>query len=125
MKEGFNVVAPLEIAVDHESDAEGDQDGAEQESKSDAEQKAHGVLALGSWNRRGKAPDGFFLASQNRANDVDIGGQPEFNLVARLPEQINARANHERANDSQKLRHGYLPRPAVRDRKRGDAARAL
>ena len=65
MREGFNFAAPLEIAVDHESDAEGDEDRAEQESKPDAEKKAYGMLALGRWNRGGKASDGFFLAAKN------------------------------------------------------------
>src|ERR1700733_13509652 len=61
-----------------------------------------------------------FLAAENRAKDVDVGGEPEFDFVARLPEQVDTGANHERADDSEKLGHGYRPRPAVREKYWGE-----
>ena len=74
------------------------------------------MLAFGSWDSGRENAGGVFLATQNRTEDVDVGGEPEFNFVARLPEQVDACANHERTDNAEKLWHGYRPRPAVREK---------
>ena len=57
-----------------------------------------------------------FLAAKYRAENTDISRHPKFDFVARLPQQIAACTNHEGADDSEKFRDGYLPRPAVREK---------
>ena len=118
MREGFTCDECSEIFVDQKRDADGDQHRAEKERKSYTEEKADGVFAFGGWDSGGEHSRGgdVFLAAKNRAENVDVGGYPEFDFVARLPEQIETSANHERADDAEKLWHGYRPRPAVRER---------
>ena len=79
-----------EICVEQKRDADGDQHRAEKERKSYAEEKANGVFAFGGWDSGGEHAGGAdaFLAAKNRAEDVDVGGHPEFDFVARLPEEI-------------------------------------
>src|ERR1700722_20880589 len=117
MREGFMSRESSEICVEQKRDADGDQHRAEKERKSYAEEKADGVFAFGGWDSGGEHASGAdtFLAAKNRAENVDVRGQPEFDFVARLPEQVNTCANHERADDGEKLGHGYRPRPAVRE----------
>ena len=76
------------------------------------------MFSFGGWDSGGEHASGAdaFLAAKDGAEDVDISGQPEFDFVARLPEQIDTSANHERTDDSEKLGHGYRPRPAVREK---------
>ncbi len=118
MREGFTLHECSEIFVEQKRDADGDQHGAQKERKSYAEEKADGVFAFGGWDSGGEHSGGgdVFLAAKNRAENVDVGGYPEFNFVARLPQQVDTSANDERADDGEKLRHGYRPRPAVREK---------
>ena len=113
MREGFILREASEICVEQKRDADGDQHGAQKERESYAEEKADGVFAFGGRDSGGEHASGadVFLAAENRAEDVDVGGEPEFDFVARLPEQVDASANHERADDGEKLGHGYRPRP--------------
>jgi len=52
--------------------------------------------------------------AEHSAKDVNVGDDPEFDLTARLPEQVAAGANHQDANNTQKFWQDYPPRPAVR-----------
>src|SRR5450755_3171035 len=115
IREGFKRDEPLEIAVNQKSHAESDQDRAEKKSEPNTEQKSHGVFAFRCRNSRRKRSNRFWLAEKRRSEDLDVGCQPKFDFVARLPEQIQSRANHERSDDTEKLRHSYRPRPAVRE----------
>ncbi len=92
--------------------------GPQLESKSYAEEKADGVFSFGGWDSGGEHASGAdaFLAAKNRAENVDVRGLREFDFVARLPEQVDASANNESADDGEKLGHGYRPRPAVREK---------
>jgi hypothetical protein len=107
-----------EICVEQKRDADGDQRWAQKERKSYAEEKADGVLAFGGWDSGGEHAScaDAFLAAKNRAENVDVGGQPKFDFVARLPEQVKTCAYHEGTDDGEELGHGYRPRPAVREK---------
>ena len=75
----------LEVFVQQERDADGDQHWSQEESKTYAEEEAHRVLAFGGRDSGRENARGVFLAAKNRAENVDIGSQPEFDFIAGLP----------------------------------------
>ena len=116
MREGFNFGALSKIRVKQQRDADGDQHRTQKEGKSDTKEKAYRVPAFGSRDDCRELANRVFLAAKYRAENTDISRHPKFDFVARLPQQIAACTNHEGADDSEKFRDGYLPRPAVREK---------
>ena len=116
MREGFNFGALSKILVKQQRDADGDQHRTQKEGKSDTKEKAHRVPAFGGRDNGRELANRIFLAAKYRAENADIGCHPKFDFVAGLPQQIAACTNHEGADDSEKFRDGYLPRPAVREK---------
>lgn len=116
MREGFNFGVLSEILVKQQRDADGYQHRTQKEGKSDTKEKAYRVPAFGGRDDGRELANRIFLAAKYRAEDADIGCHPKLDFVARLPQQIETRTNHERADDSEKFRHGYRPRPAVREK---------
>jgi hypothetical protein len=99
---------------ENQGDADGNQQRAEQKNEADAQQETHGALAFlrcfpGRKNGRG----GVAIVQQG-AEKSEIRKHPEFDFLARLPQQVQTGADDQQPDDTEKLRHDYPPRRAVR-----------
>src|SRR5271156_4557092 len=102
------------MRIENQGDTYRDQQRAEQEGEADPEEEAHGALAfLRGLFRREDGRSGFANVQQS-AEEGEIREHPKFNFVPRLPQQIQARADHQQADDTEKLGQDYPPRRAVR-----------
>src|SRR5271154_281092 len=108
------LAASSEVREENQGDADGDQQRAQQKNEADAEQKAYrslvflGSLLRGEHGRRG------FAFMQQGAEKREIREHPKFNLVPRLPQQIQPGADDQQPDDAEKPGHDYPPRRAVR-----------
>src|ERR1700730_2662995 len=85
----------LQVSVQHQAEeAQSDQDGAEKERKSHAQKHAHRALTFfGGFLRWENVRRG--LLPQSGTKELEVGRKPEADLPARLPEQIDPRADDQ------------------------------
>ena len=99
---------------ENQSDADRDQQRAEQKSEAYAQQEAHCALAFLLGLFRGKDGRSGFTIVQQGAEKSAVRKHPKFDFVPRLPEQVHAGADDQQPDDTEKLGHDYPPRRAVR-----------
>jgi hypothetical protein len=99
---------------ENQGDAYRDQERAQHKNETDAQKEAHGALAFLRGFLRREDRRGRLAIVQQGAEKREIREHPEFNFVPRLPEQIEAGADDQQADDTEQLGHDYPPRRAVR-----------
>ncbi len=91
--------------MQHQGDAESDQDWSQKKREADAEEKADGSMSLGGSLFRRENAHRRVLLAKHRAEDRQISDEPELYFVTRLPEQIESRADDQDADNPQELGH--------------------
>jgi hypothetical protein len=94
------------MGEEHQGDAQGDQDGAEEECKTHSQENAQRALAFFPRNALGERSQGTPLVAEHGAKNIYVGNDPEFDFPAGLPEEIASGTDDQNANDAEKLGHG-------------------
>lgn len=97
-----------------ERQAQEDENGPNDQDEAKPEEKTQHMLALGG-EANGDGPLNFFSRStKRRAKNFQIGFEPEKNLMARLPQKMQACEHDEDADERERTAHVQAPRLAVR-----------
>lgn len=111
---GFGNCRPVEQLLEaggkQKGEADGDKDGPHDEGEAHAEEHAKSALAF-FVRITGGDNLGWRSALQQCAEKSPKRGEPIANIGSRLPKEIKARADDQKANHGEQLRHA---RPRVR-----------
>lgn len=92
------------MRVERQGDAQRDQHGPQHKCKAQPQEKPNSAVAspgyLFDWEKAE-----WFPKPKQCEKKIPVRREPKPELVARLPEKVQARANHERANNSHQLGH--------------------